>query len=88
MKLVWSQEAWSDYLHWQKADRDILEKVNILIKDMTRNPFKGLGKPEPLKGALTGWWSRRITGEHRLVYRVAGKHDAQALEIAACRYHY
>jgi toxin YoeB len=83
MRLVWSQQAWSDYLHWQSV-----EKVNILIKDAMRSPFKGLGKPEPLKGLLAGWWSRRITGEHRLVYRVAGKDDVQSLEIAACRYHY
>ena len=88
MKLVWSLEAWSDYLHWQETDREMVAKINALIKDASRNPFKGLGKPEPLKGVLSGWWSRRITGEHRLVYRVAGKGDAQALEIAACRYHY
>jgi toxin YoeB len=88
MKLVWSPHAWADYLHWQDTDPEMVAKINGLIKDASRNPFKGLGKPEPLKGALSGWWSRRITGEHRLVYRVAGKDDAQALEIAACRYHY
>ena len=88
MKLVWSPEAWSDYLHWQETDREMVAKINALIKDASRNPFRGLGKPEPLKGVLSGWRSRRITGEHRLVYRVAGKGDAQALEIAACRYHY
>lgn len=88
MKLVWSQEAWSDYLYWQETDRDIVEKINILIRDTGRSPFKGLGKPEPLKGVLAGWWSRRITAEHRLVYRVNGKGAEQSLEIAACRYHY
>ncbi|HZH52797.1 MAG TPA: Txe/YoeB family addiction module toxin [Microvirga sp.] len=88
MRLVWSEQAWSDYLHWQNVDRDMVEKINVLIRDTKRSPFKGLGKPEPLKGVLTGWWSRRITGEHRLVYRVTGKDDGQSLEIAACRYHY
>jgi len=87
MRLVWSQQAWSDYLHWQSVDRDMVEKINILIRDAMRSPFRGLGKPEPLKGVLAGWWSRRITGEHRLVYRVSGKDEAQSLEIAACRYH-
>ncbi|WP_229428321.1 Txe/YoeB family addiction module toxin [Microvirga pudoricolor] len=86
--MVWSPEAWADYLHWQKTDRDMIEKINALIKDAVRNPFRGIGKPEPLKGVLAGWWSRRITGEHRLVYRVAGKGEEQTLEIAACRYHY
>jgi toxin YoeB len=88
MKLVWSQNAWSDYLYWQETDREVVVKIKALIKDALRSPFMGLGKPEPLKGVLSGWWSRRITGEHRLVYRVAGKGGAQALEIAACRYHY
>lgn len=88
MKLVWSQDAWTDYVHWQKADPANVEKINALVKETVRTPIKGLGKPEPLKGVLSGWWSRRITGEHRLVYRVAGKNDGQALEIAACRYHY
>ena len=66
----------------------MLKKVNDLIRDTERNPFSGLGKPEPLKEGLAGWWSRRITGEHRLVYRMTGSGDAQALEILACRYHY
>lgn len=88
MKLVWSEEAWSDYIYWQETDSVLVEKINALIKDATRTPFKGLGKPEPLKGVLSGWWSRRITGEHRLVYRIAGKGAGQRMEIAACRYRY
>ena len=88
MKLVWAPNAWSDDLYWQETDREVVVKINALIKDASRSPFMGLGKPEPLKGVLSGWWSRRITGEHRLVYRVAGKGDAQTFEIAACRYHY
>ena len=66
----------------------ILESINALIKDIKRSPFKGLGKPEPLKFGLHGWWSRRISGEHRLVYRVSGKGENQQLDIAQCRYHY
>jgi toxin YoeB len=88
MKLLWTGPAWEDYLYWQATDPRVLRTINDLIKDIKRDPFKGLGKPEPLKHALQGWWSRRITGEHRLVYRVAGKGDDQQLEIVACRYHY
>ena len=88
MKLLWTELAWHDYLYWQENDRDIIERINTLIKDALRSPFKGIGKPEPLKGEFAGWWSRRITGEHRLVYRVTGKTSAQQLEIAQCRYHY
>ncbi|WP_109048688.1 Txe/YoeB family addiction module toxin [Azospirillum sp. TSA6c] len=88
MKKVWTDGAWEDYLYWQKNDRALLKKINDLIRDTERNPFSGLGKPEPLKEGLAGWWSRRITGEHRLVYRVTGSGDAQSLEILACRYHY
>jgi toxin YoeB len=88
MKLLWTELARDDYLYWQGNDRDIVERINTLIKDARRSPFKGIGKPEPLKGEFAGWWSRRITGEHRLVYRVAGKTSAQQLEIAQCRYHY
>ncbi|WP_430911109.1 Txe/YoeB family addiction module toxin [Methylobacterium sp. sgz302541] len=88
MKLVWSDAAWEDYLHWQAADPAILDRVNALIKEARRTPFAGLGKPEPLRGNLRGWWSRRITGEHRLVYRVSGTGPEQALEIAQCRWHY
>ncbi|MCA1969900.1 MAG: Txe/YoeB family addiction module toxin [Rhizobium sp.] len=88
MRLVWSERSWSDYLHWQEADRAMLDKVNILIRECMRTPFSGTGKPEPLKGELQGFWSRRITGEHRFVYRVTGSGEAQELQIAACRYHY
>lgn len=88
MNLLWTEEAWEDYLYWQNADKDVLRKVNDLIKDAKREPFKGLGKPEPLKESLKGWWSRRITGEHRLIYRVIGKGMTQQIEISQCRYHY
>ena len=88
MRLVWTEEAWEDYLHWQKNDQKILRAINDLIQDIRRDHFRGLGKPEPLKHELTGWWSRRITGEHRLVYRVSGTEPAKFLEIAQCRYHY
>jgi toxin YoeB len=88
VKLFWTEQAWEDYLHWQRNDPDTLKKINALIEDIQRNPFRGLGKPEALKFALSGWWSRRITQEHRLVYRVSGKPGGQILEIAQCRYHY
>ena len=88
MKLLWSDEAWEDYLYWQTTDRDVLRRINELVRDASRSPFKGIGKPEPLKGDLSGWWSRRITGDHRLVYRVAGKGADRRLEIISCRYHY
>ena len=88
MRLVFSDAAWTDYLSWQKTDEDILGRVNELIKDCLRTPFKGIGKPEPLVGNLKGWWSRRVTREHRLVYRVRGVGELQSLEIAACRFHY
>jgi len=88
VKLLWTAAAWEDYLFWQTNDPGALEKVNGLLKDIRRSPFRGLGKPEPLRGVLAGWWSRRITGEHRLVYRVAGAGTDQRIEIVACRYHY
>jgi len=88
VKLVFADQAWEDYLHWQASDPNVLERVNLLIRECMRTPFKGLGKPEPLRGDLQGWWSRRITLEDRLVYRVAGKGEAQQLEIAQCRLHY
>ena len=88
MITAWTEAAWQDYLDWQQEDEKVLQAINALIKDIKRDPFKGLGKPEPLKHALQGWWSRRITGEHRLVYRVTGKADTQQLDIAQCRYHY
>lgn len=88
MKLVFSDRGWEDYLHWQASDANTHDRINGLIKECLRTPFKGTGKPEPLRGALQGWWSRRITLEDRLVYRVMGKGDDQHLEIAQCRHHY
>jgi toxin YoeB len=88
MKIAWTEAAWQDYLHWQQRDEKILASINALIRDIRRDPFKGLGKPEPLKHALEGWWSRRISGEHRLVYRVSGKGAEQQIEVVQCRYHY
>ena len=88
MKFVWTKNAWEDYLHWQKTDQKTLQSINDLIKDIQRDPFKGLGKPEPLKHALQGFWSRRINQEDRLVYRVTGAGDARQIEIIQCRYHY
>ncbi|MDE1918743.1 MAG: Txe/YoeB family addiction module toxin [Sphingomonadales bacterium] len=88
MKLVFADAAWEDYLHWQASAPNTLQRVNDLIRECMRTPFKGTGKPEPLKGDLKGWWSRRITLEDRLVYRVTGSAPSQQLEIAQCRYHY
>lgn len=84
MKLIFSEQAWEDYLYWQSQDRKLLERINALIKECSRTPFNGTGKPEPLRGSLAGWWSRRITQEHRLVYRPS----EYGLLIAQCRYHY
>ena len=84
MKLVFDASAWEDYLHWQATDAKLLARLNGLIRECTRTPFAGTGKPEPLRGPLSGWWSRRLTQEHRLVYRVQGEN----LLIAQCRYHY
>jgi toxin YoeB len=84
MKLVFSAQAWDDYLYWQEHDRKLVERINGLIKECIRTPFKGTGKPEPLRGSLAGWWSRRITQEHRLVYRPTD----DGLHIGQCRYHY
>ena len=84
MRLTWLPNGWKDYLYWQETDRKILQRVNELIKDAQRNPFAGIGKPEPLKNNLKGWWSRRITQEHRLIYRVE---DGNLL-IMQCRFHY
>lgn len=88
MKLVFWPTAWEDYLHWQAEDAKMMARLNGLLKEIVRHPFKGTGKPEPLGGNLTGWWSRRIDLKHRLVYRVSGKDEAKMLEIAQCRYHY
>ena len=88
MKLVFADRAWEDYLHWQSADPNVLDRLNALIQECMRSPFRGTGKPEPLRGDLKGWWSRRITLEDRLVYRVSGAPGSQQLEIAQCRFHY
>jgi toxin YoeB len=88
MRLVFSSQSWSEYLFWQEFDRKVSARINDLIKETMRTPFAGMGRPEPLVGDMKGFWSRRITQEHRLVYRISGKGDEQTLEIAACRFHY
>ena len=84
MKIVFSEHAWDDYLYWQRADRKILERINKLIKEIQRLPFEGTGKPEPLRHGLSGYWSRRITDEHRIVYKA----EKDSLHLAQLRYHY
>ena len=84
MQLLWNEDGWEDYLWWQTQDKKTLRRLNTLIRDMQRSPFEGLGKPEALKGDLSGWWSRRIDDENRIVYRVRDN----ALVIASCRSHY
>lgn len=84
MKLIFADEAWDDYLYWQKQDKRMVERINKLIREALREPFGGTGKPEPLKHALAGFWSRRITDEQRMVYRVV----SDALEIVQLRFHY
>jgi toxin YoeB len=93
MRVTWTKLALEEYAIWQteakqKGDQKHLDRIRDLIANIKLNPFKGLGKPEPLKYLLSTWWSRRITREHRLVYRVSGKGKDQMLEIAQCRYHY
>lgn len=88
MKVTWGKQALEDFRSWEKADPKTAQTIKDLIANIKDTPFQGLGKPEPLKHDLSGWWSRRITKEHRLVYRVSGKAGAQVLEIAACKYHY
>jgi toxin YoeB len=84
MKVTFSSQAWEDYLHWQQTDRKLLKRINALIKEILRTPFEGTGKPEPLRHALAGYWSRRITDEHRLVYKM----QDDAVLIAQARFHY
>ena len=84
MKLIFAEEAWEDYLYWLQQDRRMVERINKLIRETQRQPFAGMGKPEPLKHAVSGFWSRRITDEHRMVYRV----ESDALMIAQLRFHY
>ncbi|WP_310014452.1 Txe/YoeB family addiction module toxin [Brucella pseudogrignonensis] len=88
MRLVFSEQAWEDYLYWVNTNNKMRDRINELIKQCQRTPFQGTGKPEPLKGDLTGWWSRRISQEDRMVYRVSGTGNSQSLEIAQLRFHY
>jgi toxin YoeB len=89
MKVHFTANGWNDYLHWWRADPDAHRRLIELIEDIWRRPFTGLGKPEPLRGELSGWWSRRLTAEHRVIHRVQGrKGEDQRLEIIQCRYHY
>lgn len=84
MKITFTPNAWADYLWWQTQDRQVLKRVNRLIDDICRNGHEGIGKPEPLRQNLSGYWSRRITGEHRLVYLI----DDETIVVFACRFHY
>ena len=84
MKIIFMDQAWEDYLYWQNTDKATLKKINSLIKEIDRTPFEGSGKPEPLKYNLTGLWSRRISLDHRLVYKI----ENEAIVIHQCRYHY
>lgn len=88
MLVAWTEDAWDEYVAWQVTDREMLRRINRLIEAIRRDLFRGEGKPEPLRNELSGWWSRRITAEHRLVYRVTGKGTDQVLTIAQCRLHY
>jgi toxin YoeB len=88
VKRCFDPAAWDDYLYWLESDRKMLRRINELIRDCSRSPLRGIGKPEPLRGELSGWWSRRIDDEHRMIYRVVGSGDAQTLEIAQLRFHY
>jgi len=84
LKLIFSEHAWAEYHYWQNTDKKILKRINILIRDIERMPYEGRGKPEPLKHSLSGYWSRRITAEHRIVYKV----ENDSLIIAQLQYHY
>lgn len=81
---MWLPEGWADYLWWQENDRKVLARINEIVRDTMRSPFNGIGKPEPLKGNLKGWWSRRITQEHRLVYRCS----EETIIVMQCRFHH
>lgn len=84
MKLLWEESAWEDYIYWQTIDKSMLKRINKIIKEIQRTPFDGIGKPEPLKGNLSGWWSRRIDEKHRIVY----KEKNNQIIIASCKGHY
>jgi toxin YoeB len=87
MMVAFTENGWEDFCYWQEMDKEKAEKIVELIGEISRNPFKGLGKPEPLKGNLSGWWSRRINDEHRLVYQISGK-ERKTIVINQCRFHY
>lgn len=84
MKLIFSAHAWEEYLYWQTVDKQVLKRINTLIRDIQRTPYEGIGKPEPLKHALSGFWSRRINDEHRIVYKA----EEEAVMVVQLRYHY
>jgi toxin YoeB len=84
MNLIFADHAWGDYLYWQKTDKKMVKRINSLIKEIQRSPFEGIGKPEPLKHALSAYWSRRINDEHRIIYKI----DSESVYIAQLRYHY
>jgi len=84
MKKLWTDQAWDDYMYWQTQDKKTLKRINLLIKDIERNGYQGIGKPEPLKHHLSGWWSRKVDDENRIVYRLLN----EAVEIAQCKGHY
>ena len=88
MKILWHEQTWDEYQYWFANDPKVQQRLNELLRECRRTPFRGLGKPEPLRGELRGWWSRRITAEDRLVYRVQGAGKDQVLEIIQCRLHY
>ncbi len=89
MRVHFTSDGWQDFRHWQRADAAIFEKINVFLDDIMRHPFTGLGKPEPLRAEFAGWWSRRITDEHRLIYRVEGRAGIdQRVEVYSCRNHY
>ena len=88
MNVSFTPKGWEDYQHWMENDINVLQKINTLLKEISRDPFRGIGKPEPLSGNLKGYWSRRITGEHRLVYHVSGPKPNQTLTNIQARFHY
>ena len=88
MKLLWTAQSWDEYVCWLNVDPEMARKINMLLRDIRRDPFLGLGKPEPLRGNFQGWWSRRITQEHRLIYRVHGAGENRHVEITQCGSHY
>ncbi|HEY2069211.1 MAG TPA: Txe/YoeB family addiction module toxin [Rhizomicrobium sp.] len=88
MNVLWIANAWREYLEWHDSDPKMWARINSIVRDIQRDPFRGIGKPEPLKADMAGWWSRRIDDEHRLVYRVIGTGVDQRIHIIQCRLHY